>query len=209
MSKQILDNIELIREKVLKFESNDDLYMISIMRRKKDHPEDPANENARMLCNYYIKNLEYFDSKVPFIKEYCEHFGARAYIKPQVRSCKAINRQLLKFMVDQIDNTDLAFATLTREIISGYHASRSKKFVLDLDDVQIGLVNDIHKFLVKLFTETLKRKDSDDIFIVPTFNGYHIVSPGFDPNLLMSKYKMPKDTIKSDADTILYAVKEV
>lgn len=207
--KQILDNIELIKEKVLKFQSNDDVYMISILQRRKDHPECGANENCRMLANFYVKNIEYFDRKIPIIKEYCNHFGARAYIRPQVRSCLAINRQLLKFMADQIDNGDLAYSTLTREIIAGYHASRSKRLLLDLDDIPYAFAKEICDFIVQDFTKNNRIDEIDNIFIVPTFSGYHVISPGFNPNILQNKYILPKDTLKSDADTILYAVKEI
>ena len=110
-TENVIDNSNLIRDKILKFESPDDFYFVSVMWRRKDHPECPANENARMLASWCIKNVEYFDRKLPLIKDYCEHFQARAYIKPQVRSCKDINRQLLVFLANQVDNMDLAYST--------------------------------------------------------------------------------------------------
>jgi len=61
-------------------------YMMSILQRKKDHPLSGANENCRMLANFYIKNVEYYERKIPSIIDYCHHFQARAYIRPQVRS---------------------------------------------------------------------------------------------------------------------------
>lgn len=220
----IIDNSDLIRDKILKFKSRDDFYFISVMWRRKDHDECPANENARMLANWCIKNLKYFDSHLPLIKDYCEHFGARAYIKPQVRSCKMINREILKFMVNQIDNCDLAYSTLTREIISGYHNSRDKRIVLDFDDDMMyngesPIINksilhqQLFEFIVQIlniikekFKEQKREKESDNIVIVPTFNGYHIVTPGFDPRIL-EKFNLPKDTWHSDNDTLLYGVK--
>ena len=216
-NNNILDNIDLIREKILKFKSKDDFYFISVMWRRKDHLECPANENARMLANWCIKNVKYFDDHINLIKDYCNHFGARAYIKPQVRSCKKINRELLRFMVNQIDNYDLAYSTLTREVISGYHSSRDKRIVLDLDDdifktsnlkhqecfaLAISIVETIHQE----FKKTNRKKECENVVVIPTFNGYHVVTPGFDPRIL-EKYKLPKDTWHSDNDTILYAVK--
>ena len=221
--KIIVDNSDLIRNNILKFESPDDFYFISVMWRRKDHDECPANENARMLANWCIKNLEYFDSHLPLIKDYCEHFGARAYIKPQVRSCKMINREILKFMANQIDNCDLAYSTLTREIISGYHNSRSKRIVLDLDDdIYEKFVpfdkKERHKHcyiyayrivdtIKKLFKDEKREKECNDIVIVPTFNGYHIVTPGFDPRILNQFDLLNKDVWHSDNDTLLYGVK--
>ena len=220
----IVDNSDLIRNNILKFESPDDFYFISVMWRRKDHDECPANENARMLANWCIKNLEYFDSHLPLIKDYCEHFGARAYIKPQVRSCKMINREILKFMANQIDNCDLAYSTLTREIISGYHNSRDKRIVLDLDDdMYAKFIPDGDKKLMhrhcyiyatrivnrieQLFKEEKREKEKENIVIVPTFNGYHIVTPGFDPRILKEFDLLNEDVWHSDNDTLLYGVK--
>ena len=222
---EILDNSQIIRDKILKFKSPDDFYFISVMWRRKDHPECPANENARMLANWCIKNVEYFDSHLPIIKDYCEHFKARAYIKPQVRSCKDINRQLLVFLAKQVDNMDLAYSTLTREIISGCHNSRSKRIVLDIDDdIYEKLipfdkkerhkhcfiyVNRIVDTIKKLLKKEKRKKECNDVIIVPTFNGYHIVTPGFDPGILKEFDLLSKDTWHSDNDTILYAVKSI
>ena len=215
MSETILDNINFVRESFLHFKSNDDMYMISILQRKKDHPEASANENERMLANFYIKNIEYFDKKIDLLKEYCHNFKARCYIKPQVRSIKAVNRLLLRFLAMQIDNWDLNYSTLTREIISGYHDSRNKKVVLDLDDI-----SQIDAFRIKNFVRGIVKQDRDgvleketDVYLLPTFNGYHIITPGFDPRglqnfpLIKQKNINVKDIWKSDADTIVYAVK--
>ena len=226
----IVNNIENIKFHILRFEQPDDFYMLSILQRKKDHPESTsANENARMLYNTYIRNMPYFENKIPLIKEFCEKFHARCYIKPQVRSGKSINRQLLKFMCDQVDNWDLNYYTLTREIISGFHDSRAKRIILDLDDITYEQVKEIEDTIVNWFKDIEekkkkedKKKDSNDnnykepiknselVWINPTFNGYHIISPGFDPRILQEYvdkgyFKTIKDIWKSDADTIVYA----
>lgn len=226
----IVNNIENIKFHVLRFEQPDDFYMLSILQRKKDHPESTsANENARMLYNTYIRNMPYFENKIPLIKEFCEKFHARCYIKPQVRSGKSINRQLLKFMCDQVDNWDLNYYTLTREIISGFHDSRAKRIILDLDDITYEQVKEIEDTIVNWFKDIEekkkkedKKKDSNDnnykepiknselVWINPTFNGYHIIAPGFDPRILQEYvnkgyFKTIKDIWKSDADTIVYA----
>lgn len=206
-NKIYLDNSAVIRDKVLKFKSPDDFYLVSVLWRRKDHPECPANENARMIANWYIKSVEYFDRKLPIIKDYCEHFGARAYIKPQVRSRLAINRQILKFMVDQVDNPDLSYATLMREIVSGYHQSRDKRIILDLDMIDDKLLRTIFNTIYQQISIIEKRpNDANKIFWLQTFNGYHIITPGFNPEIL-NQFNLPKDTWHSDNDTILYAMK--
>lgn len=205
--KIYVDNSALIRDKVLKFKSPDDFYLVSVLWRKKDHPECHANENARMIANWYIKSVEYFDRKLPIIKDYCEHFGARAYIKPQVRSCLGTNRQILRFMAEQIDNQDLSYGTLTREIISGYHQSRDKRIVLDLDKIDDRKLRTIFNAIYQQISVVEGRPDdASKMFWLQTFDGYHIITPGFNPNFL-EQFNLPKDAWHPDNDTLLYAVK--
>lgn len=207
---EILDNIDIIRDKILKFESEDEFYMCSILQRKKDNPLCGANENCRMLANFYIKNIEYFDRKIPLMKEYCHQHLARAYIRPQVRSCKRTNREFLKHMIDQIDNTDIAYGSLARVVIGGDHHSTRKRFILDLDNFELNKVQEIQECIINHFKETDRLNQIDNVIIIPTFNGYHIVTPGFDVRILNFYSKdFEKDTIKKDADTIIYAVKNI
>jgi len=111
-------------------------------------------------------------------------------------------------MADQIDNNDLAYATLTRTLIAGYHDSRAKRVLLDLDDMIKGETMVILDAIVDHFKELHKDHLVSKVFCVPTFSGYHIVSPGFDPRIL-TKFGFDGNVWKSDADTLVYGEKDV
>lgn len=83
----MVDNFELIRT-LLKFESKDDFYFIQILQRPKDNPEIGASN--RLVKSYYIRSLEYFNSKKNEIKQVCELYKARAYIHLTKRSYKDV-----------------------------------------------------------------------------------------------------------------------
>lgn len=209
----LIDNISIIKEKLLIFRKPGDFYMISILQRKKDFPNETygvngSNENCRMIANFYINNMEYFDRKLPLIKDYCHKFNARAYIKPQVRNSFKVNRWILKHMVDQIDNGDLNYNALARVVISGNHTSDHKRFILDLDDYDEASTLYIQKYIQDTLIESGRQNEVENVYHTVTYSGYHIITPGLDPRKLQ-ELNLPKDTYKSDADTILYACKQI
>lgn len=101
-----VDNIEAVRKNILKFEKEGDFFVVHIIRRKKDESGGDVcgDDDARLIKTYYIDNLEYFDRKIPAIKNMCVLNSARAYILPYRRNKLTINRAMLKKVVDEIDN---------------------------------------------------------------------------------------------------------
>ena len=66
----MIDNFDIIRSH-LTFESNFDRYIIHIIKRAKDDTgvEYGSNQTNRLIKTFYITSLEYFDKKVPVIKD--------------------------------------------------------------------------------------------------------------------------------------------
>ena len=83
-----IDNFDIIK-KHLDFKSPLDRYIVHILRRPKDCEELSnklgSNEAQRLIRTYYIDSLEYFEKKIPAMKELCHSCNARAYIIPQVK----------------------------------------------------------------------------------------------------------------------------
>ena len=200
-----IDNTEIIKNRILNFEQPDDFYLLMILKRKKDSSKNKSDE---LLANYQITSKEYFDEIFPFIKEMCNTFHARAYIRPQVRSGLQINRAFLKVLVDELDNGKLIYTTLPIHVISSYHMSRAKRIVLDLDNKDVSFINNIYRELVRDFCLSGREAEIQDISILPTFSGYHIITPGFDPILLQNNGVI-KEVFKSDANTLVYGVMEI
>lgn len=192
----MIDNFDIIRSH-LTFESDFDRYIVHIIKRAKDDRgvEYGSNETNRLIKTFYITSLEYFDRKIPVIKDLCESNGARAYILPQVRNNEDCMKELLKIVVDNLGNPTLKPDRLIRSAYCGYHGSRDKKWIIDLDSD--NMVEYISKDKKKTWKpekvlEFVQKqlvnigKSENDAWMIPTKNGHCIVTSPFD---LQKAYK--------------------
>jgi len=193
----MIDNFEIIK-KNLTFESNFDRYIVHIIKRAKDDKGKMygVNETNRLLKTFYITSLEYLDGKIPVIKDLCESNGARAYILPQVRDNSACLKNLLKVVVDNLDNPTIKPDHLIRTSFCGYHGSRDKKWIFDLDNDNMIEYRKILNFggtviekiewtpekVLDFIKEQLRAcgKDDSQVYMIPTRSGNCIVSSPFD-----------------------------
>lgn len=193
---EMIDNFDIIRSH-LTFESNFDRYIIHIIKRAKDDKgvEYGSNETNRLIKTFYITSLEYFDKKVPVIKDLCDSNNARAYILPQVRNNEDCLKELLKIVVDNLSNPTQKPDHLIRSAYCGYHGSRDKKWILDLDndnmteyrhEIRYGGCSTWSKTwtpeeVLKLVQDQLVecKKTKEDAWMVPTRNGHCIVTSPF------------------------------
>lgn len=192
----MVDNFDIIR-KHLTFESDFDRYIVHIIKRTKDDRgvEYGSNETNRLIKTFYITSLDYFDKKISVIKDLCKSNGARAYILPQVRNNEDCLKELLKIVVDNLSNPTIKPDHLIRSAYCGYHGSRDKKWILDLDsdnmveyiskdDKKIWEANDVLTFVQKQLDSIGKSRD--DAWMIQTKNGHCIVTSPFD---LQKAYK--------------------
>lgn len=202
-----INNIEEIR-KHLTFTSDFDRYVVHIIKRAKDDRgvEYGSNETNRLIKTFYITSLEYFDKKIPVIKDLCESNAARAYLLPQVRNNEDCLKELLKVVVDNIDNPTIKPDHLIRSAYSGMHKSRDKKWILDLDNDNMTEYRTITRFLssqIKEIQWTAERvlmfvheqlqlcgRTDADAWMVPTRHGHCIVTSPFDLDKAYKKCNM-------------------
>lgn len=189
----MIDNFEIIK-KHLTFETQFDRYIVHIIKRTKDETGKKygVNETNRLIKTFYITSLEYFDKKIPVIKDLCDSNNARAYILPQVRDNSDCLKELLKIVVDNLSNPTIKPDHLIRSAFCGYHGSRDKKWIFDLDEdnmieynksynevsKKIWSPEDVLKFVQSQLV--LIGKNKDDAYIIPTKNGKCIVTSTFD-----------------------------
>ena len=203
-----IDNFDIIRphltfEPATKFDAktkqlkelNDtyDRYIVQILKRAKDvgGKAHGVNTSNRLIKTYEISSLEYFDSKRPHIVDLCEANGARAYILPQVRSTYDCLKEIIKLGVDNLENPTIKFQHILRSALCSMHKSRDKRWIIDLDNDEMTehslVVDEIKSRLwtvdeiVQLVKENLIRcgKDPNDMYLVPTRNGCHLVTTPF------------------------------
>ncbi len=217
----MIDNFELIKEKVLQFKKPGDFFVVHVIKRAKDlkawgdYDKGDAKESQRLIKTWYIDSFEYWDEKVPVIKEVADANKARAYILPTVRNRLVVNRVLLKKLVDMIDDTACRYDHLIRTAVCGTHTSERPYWIVDVDaelcpdsitrdpkekleHVRKVFVENVLKEITPLVAET--KRSPDEVFVVPTFNGAHVVTPPFN----RSKWYGLYGELKTDPMTLLY-----
>ena len=234
MGKAMVDNVDVIRERILKFDNMGDFYVVHILKRKKDGQSDftKGDDDARLIKTYYIDSLEYFDRKIGQIKNLCFLNGARAYIMPQRRNRLVTNRAMLRKLVDEIDNAGIHYDHIVRSSVCGCHASDMKRWVIDCDidgnggkwlcmvegaqgekskermlDEYVEENVRVIKGLITAYGEG--KYSADDVFVIPTKHGKHIITPPFasDPKILADTM-IDSCNIKRDEMTLMYVPSE-
>jgi len=162
-----------------------DRYVIHVLRRPKDCKELAnelgSNESQRLIKTYFIDNLEYFDKKIPAIKELCKANNARAYILLQVRNTRDcllnLNNKITEVLLKK--NYGIKPERLLRQAYCDYHSSRKPVWMLDIDNDQMyGWTEDE---ILQVLSENLATcgKDPSETYVVKTRNGFHVIVEPF------------------------------
>lgn len=246
----MVDNFERIKEFIKtnsKIEKGDFWY-VSVMKRRKENPD--LKKDVSVIKNFFFYSITDFDTHKDEIITLCHENNARAYIRINKRNETKIALQTIriaieeilsgnyrpkfeiqateepaksleaiKVITDAISNGDYSLCKYSHLSACGQFASDPiKKWVIDVDDKSI--VNDVKNHLANITTILLT---------LPTKNGFHFITTGFNPDLLTEtiteiveeinkhgkkelrqiKRKVPifKDVeIKKDSPTILYTI---
>ena len=140
----MIDNFDIVRDNLLKFDKQGEFYMILVLRRRKDvkgNVVEGVNEDNRLIKHYFVYDKDYFDKKRQAIINLCEQNNARAYILPQRRTCQLVLWNLHDTISDTLKkgSMNVHFDHLIRSSVAGMHetppdAKWHKRWVIDLDD---------------------------------------------------------------------------
>lgn len=197
----MLDNFKRI-ESHLTFESNDEFYFLQILKRRKENPDMPSNN--RLIKTYYITSLDYLDKKRNEIIEICNVENARAYINLNPRSFESAAFQMLKEVTNRIISKDYKSIRNAYDSVAGsLGATRDKKWVIDIDEPVWSplMLAHINYHCEPICDDVNDTKIYD---IIPTKNGFHIITKPF--NLKKFKEKYPDIDIHKNNPTILYSI---
>jgi hypothetical protein len=194
----MIDNFEQIKS-MLKFEK-DYFYFIQIIQRKKEIPD--LGSNNRIIRSYMISSLEKLEKNEVEIIQMCETFNARAYIHLNRRKWSKISLECLKHNVELIGNEQHEGIKSSLETIIGRNNCEykdEKTWIIDIDDVEavspLMMAHIDHK--CQPFDE-----ESKCVAIIPTKNGFHLITKPFDRSEFHIKY--PEIDIHTDSPTILF-----
>ena len=195
-----VDNFEAFK-KMMRFDNDDEFYFLQILIRKKDgHTESGINGNNsnRLIKFYCIHSIEELDEKKNAIITLCEAFNARAYIHPSRRNENDIADEVLKLTT----NTYLD-RTLRHKMKAIYSRACGIKevdriWVVDIDTKDIA---EVEKY--KSIINECSPFGDKIINVLPTKNGYHIISHPFDLNAVKLNGGSNIDVHKNNP-TLLY-----
>lgn len=196
----MIDNLKHIKE-LLNFEEEGDFYMLYVFKRKKDQPEGEKDnhQSVRTIKTYCVDSIEYLEKRYDEIKQLCEIFKARAYIHIQKQNHKDVSLNMMVALAQRINDGNLKQHHLFDSVV-GQLKTREKRWIVDVDSKDMDIVEGI-KFtinkLVKPYDVTNKIWD-----IIPTKNGYHIITDRFD--IIEFKKSYPDIDIQKKNPTLLY-----
>jgi len=195
--ENMIDNANLIK-KLLNFESEGDFYMLYVLKRKKDQPEGERDnhQSVRTIKSYCIESIEHLDKRYDEIKQLCEMFKARAYIHVQKQNHKDVSLNMMVDLAQRIQNGRHNQKGLFDSVV-GQIKTQEKRWIVDIDTTDYHAVTELSQFITSLRPEGVKVE-----YVIPTKNGYHLITKRFD--VMEFKKKYPDIDIQKKNPTLLY-----
>ena len=190
-----VDNFRLISG-LLSFDDSNSFYWVQIIKRRKDNNE--LTKPQKLIDCFEINSLDDLRDKSEKIRDICLSENARAYITINKRSRKTIALKYLEELARRISNEDYNIRNMYHSILGKYHSDSKKKWIVDVDDV-----DDVDDIVGKI--EELQKEvegTSGYIGIVPTVNGFHIITTPFNISKFHRDY--PDIEIHKDNPTLLF-----
>jgi hypothetical protein len=193
----MIDNIEHIK-KLLNFEEKGDFYMLYVLKRKKDQPEGERDnhQSVRTIKSYCVDSIEYLEKRYDEIKQLCEMFKARAYIHVQKQNHRDVSLNMMVALAQRIQDGNHKQQGLFDSVV-GQLKTYEKRWVVDIDVSDYHAVYEVTKFI-----STLKPEGPKVESVIPTKNGYHLITKRFDVKTFGEKY--PEISVQKKNPTLLY-----
>ena len=193
----MIDNIDLIKP-LLNFQDENDFYMLYVFKRKKDQPQEESSnhQSVRTVKSYCVSSLEYLDKRYDEIKMLCEVFKARAYIHVQRQNHKDVSLDMLATLAQKIKDNQHRQQYLFDSVV-GSLKTYEKRWIVDIDSTDQDDV-----FTTTLFINSLQPEGNKIEAVIPTKNGYHLITSRFNTKEFQEVY--PEVDIQKKNPTLLY-----
>ena len=192
-----IDNLSTIK-RLLNFENEGDFYMLYVFKRKKDQPEGERDnhQSVRTIKTYCVDSVEYLEKRYDEIKQLCEMFKARAYIHVQKQNHTDVSLNMMVTLAQRIQDGNHKQQGLFDSVV-GQVKTQEKRWIVDIDTKENGIENLISNEIYLLRPEGPKVEA-----IIPTKNGYHLITKRFDVKTFSDKY--PDIGIQKKNPTLLF-----
>lgn len=190
----MVDNFEQIKS-LLKFDDEDQFYLVQIIKRKKENKE--LGSNSHVVKFYYIKSAEDLDKDKEEMVLLAHFHNARVCINLNKRSFEKTAFHTLKKITDQILNKDFKNTRKAYNSVCGMYAGEQDKiWIVDIDE-KGRYANEVLKAI-----DRMQPVGDKLISIVETKNGVHLITKPF--NLQDFKSEYPNIDVHKNNPTIIY-----
>ena len=198
----MINNLEIIKP-LLNFSEQGDFYMLYVFKRKKDQPEGERNnhQSVRTIKTYCIESIDHLECRYSEIKELCEMFKARAYIHVQKQNHKNVSLNMLSSLAERIRDGVSNQKGLFDSVV-GQIKTQEKRWIVDIDVTDFNVVTELSQFINYLRPEGKKIEA-----VIPTKNGWHLITGRFDVKTFSEKF--PDVDIQKKNPTLLYLPKSL
>lgn len=202
----IVDNFEYLSKLFDGLVDKDDFYFVQVIQRKKDGIELPSyTSGARTIRSFYFFTREEFLRQEPYIKDLCNSNNARAYFWINPRNTFDIACESIKQFTDLIrnKNTRQGIAVYDRATGASRSTNYKKLWIVDIDSKD----NEYFQKIISLINECRGAEGERIKYVIPTVNGCHLISNGFDRQQFYQKlalYRLESVDIHDDNPTLLY-----
>jgi hypothetical protein len=172
--------------------------MLYVFKRKKDQPEGERDnhQSVRTIKSYCVDSIEYLEKRYDEIKQLCEMFKARAYIHVQKQNHRDVSLNMMVALAQRIQDGNHKQQGLFDSVV-GQLKTYEKRWIVDIDVSDYHAVYEVTKFI-----STLKPEGSKVESVIPTKNGYHLITKRFDVKTFGEKY--PEISVQKKNPTLLY-----
>ena len=193
----MINNLELIKP-LLNFENEGDFYMLYILKRKKDQPEGERDnhQSVRTIRSYCIKSVEQLEKRYDEVMMMCEMFKARAYIHIQKQNHRDVSLNMMVALAQRIQDGNHEQQNLFDSVV-GQLKTLEKRWIVDIDTTDYHAVTELSQFITSLRPEGVKVES-----VIPTKNGYHLITKRFD--VMEFKKQYPGIDIQKKNPTLLF-----
>lgn len=212
----MVNNFELIKNN-LRFINDRSFYFIQILKRKKENPE--MKSYTIPIESFYIFSRDHLEKIKPRIIEICEQNRARAYIKMNCLDAQSVMLEQIAVITREIRDGNWKHMSKSLNSacgICGKQDGIEKLYLVDVDfnhEGEVYDVNEVIKYIESLPPHKVIHVDNEDEgqydipvskikMEIPTQNGVHLITTGFDLSTFHRKY--PHVDVHGDGNTVLY-----
>lgn len=202
----MVDNFSLI-DKMLTFETEDEFYMLQIIKRKKENP-DMKGDSIPVKTVYLNREGQLMEIKDDLVKM-ADMYNARIYINLNVKSFKKVTCATLGELAKRIASDDYHKPYKVWDSCAGQAGGcRDTRWLLDVDvDELDGVLAE--KVQTGGFFQYVKEKLGEYqplgdkvVGCVPTKHGFHVITKPFDPRNVSVDF--PGISLHKNNPTLVY-----